>query len=74
VKETTTNDNQNEENLENKAKELDTKEGAITELNQQVEDLKGQVKALTKEQEAFPTISNLTKDFVQAHITVIKKD
>jgi hypothetical protein len=39
-----------------------------------VEDLKGQVKALTKEQEAFPTISNLTKDFVQAHITAIKKD
>lgn len=52
----------------NEVKELDTNEATSAELNQQLEDLKGQVEVLTKEHEAFPTISNLTKDFVQAQV------
>lgn len=56
-------------NSGNKVKESDTNEATSAELNQQIEDLKGQVEVLTKEHEAFPTISNLTKDFVQAQVT-----
>lgn len=65
---------QNEETIatkdtQNEVKESDINETASAELNQQVEDLKGQVEVLTKEHDAFPTISNLTKDFVQAQVT-----